>query len=282
MTELRASAPANLHLLLQPEGSQKRFGGAIGVSFGFHLALIAVAVFITLHPPVQSTRTRILPETLNKNIVWLDVPGPGGGGGGGGNKALEPPRQAELKGKDKITVPVLKEVEVPKPKEEPPEQNLNIPAETLSASALIVPGVIEGLPTDSQGAGAGGGGGTGSGVGIGSGQGTGLGAGRGGGTGGGAYRPGNGVELPRLVHEVKPSYTADAMRAKIQGIVLLECVVEPDGSVSRVQVIRTLDRTFGLDDEAIKAARQWHFLPGTRQGLPVPVLVTIELTFTLR
>ena len=42
------------------------------------------------------------------DIVWLAVPGPGGGGGGGGNKAPEPPRKAELPGKDKITVPVEK------------------------------------------------------------------------------------------------------------------------------------------------------------------------------
>jgi TonB family protein len=49
-----------------------------------------------------------------------------------------------------------------------------------------------------------------------------------------------------------------------------------------VQVVRSLDSAFGLDQEAIKAARQWRFAPGTRLGEPVPVLVTIELTFTLR
>jgi protein TonB len=87
---------------------------------------------------------------------------------------------------------------------------------------------------------------------------------------------------PRLIREVKPQYTADAMRAKIQGTVLLECVILPDGTVGRVEVVRSLDPTFGLDQEAIKAARQWRFVPGTRFGEPVAVLVTIELTFTLR
>jgi protein TonB len=81
---------------------------------------------------------------------------------------------------------------------------------------------------------------------------------------------------------VKPQYTSDAMRAKVQGTVLLECVVKEDGSVGDVQVVRSLDPTFGLDLEAIKAARNWRFQPGTRLGQPVPVLVTIELTFTLR
>jgi protein TonB len=81
---------------------------------------------------------------------------------------------------------------------------------------------------------------------------------------------------------VKPKYTAGAMRAKIQGVVVLECIVLPDGTVGDVQVKRSLDRTFGLDEEAVKAARQWQFAPGTRLGQPVPVIVSIELSFSLR
>jgi protein TonB len=90
------------------------------------------------------------------------------------------------------------------------------------------------------------------------------------------------VTLPQLVREVKPAYTSDAMRAKIQGTVLLECIVRPDGSVTDIQVLRSLDPTFGLDQEAIKAAKQWRFRPGMRLGEAVPVIITIELTFTLR
>jgi TonB family protein len=56
----------------------------------------------------------------------------------------------------------------------------------------------------------------------------------------------------------------------------------PDGTIGNVQITKSLDSTFGLDQEAIKAAKQWRFKPGTRMGEPVPVLVTIELTFTLR
>ena len=91
-----------------------------------------------------------------------------------------------------------------------------------------------------------------------------------------------GVEIPQLLFQKKPSYTAEAMRAKVQGVVLLECVVQTDGGVGTCSVQRSLDSAFGLDQEAIKAARQWRFRPGTRMGEPVPVLVTIELTFTLR
>ncbi len=96
------------------------------------------------------------------------------------------------------------------------------------------------------------------------GAGSGLGDGYGGGTGGGAYQVGNGVTRPDVIREVKPQYTSDAMRAKVQGTVLVQCVVRPDGSVGDVQVLRSLDPTFGLDQEAIKAARQWRFRPGTQ------------------
>ena len=88
--------------------------------------------------------------------------------------------------------------------------------------------------------------------------------------------------VPRLLKKIDPQYTADAMRAKVQGMVVLECVVMPDGTIGKVDIVRSLDSTFGLDQEAIKAARQWGFEPGTRFGEPVAVLVTIELVFTLR
>jgi TonB family protein len=52
--------------------------------------------------------------------------------------------------------------------------------------------------------------------------------------------------------------------------------------VGSVKVSRSLDPVFGLDEEAIKAARQWRFSPGMRDGQPVAVAVVIEMTFTLR
>jgi len=255
-------------------------------------AIIDVTVVLLLvvasryHPAVAASA--LLPEDPNKNIIWLSQPGPGGGGGGGGNKMKEPPRQAELPGKDKLTVPVERQpkLEQQQAKVEPnPIETLNIPAKELSAAQDSLPGAIEappGPPTASQGSGSGGGAGTGSGTGIGPGSGSGLGPGSGGGTGGGTYRPGNGVTTPIVLREVKPQYTSDAMRAKVQGSVWLECVVRPDGSVGDVKVLRSLDSTFGLDLEAMKAARQWRFRPGTRMGEPVSVLVIIQLDFTLR
>lgn len=270
------------------EQRQKRLGGAFMASFASHVAMGVLALLIVRYGGDLSHAAPILPEDAPHEIIWLSEPGVGGGGGGGGNKMPDPPRQAELPGKDKLTVPVVKP-----PKLEPPQQTkvepnpveqVNIPAKSLASATESLPGLIEapGPLTLSQGLGSGGGAGTGTGTGIGSGRGSGLGPGYGGGTGGGAYRPGNGVSLPQLIREVKPAYTSDAMRAKIQGTVLLECVVRSDGAITDIQVLRSLDPTFGLDQEAVKAARQWRFRPGMRMGEPVSVVITIELTFTLR
>jgi periplasmic protein TonB len=96
------------------------------------------------------------------------------------------------------------------------------------------------------------------------------------------FTPGTGVTLPVVVHEVKPDYTAEAKAARIQGTVLLATVVLADGNVGDVTVARSLDTTYGLDQQAVNAAKQWTFKPGTKDGKPVAVRVNIELKFTLK
>ncbi len=286
--------PRPSHLTVRPEGEgadvrtlfdahDSHVGGARVLSGAVvHVVALVLLVVIARFLPEKVYET-VLPERLSDEIVWLSVPGPGGGGGGG-NKSPEPPKPAELKGEQKITVPAAKPPD-PTPQPTPPEPEpapvvepqLTIPAQQMAAATAVSPGAIgppSTTPSESLGSGTG--------TGAGPGTGSGLGPGTGGGTGGGAYKPGNGVSLPVVIREIKPQYTADAMRAKVQGTVLLECVVLPDGTVGPVEVVRSLDSSFGLDQEAVKAAKQWRFRPGTRFGEPVPVLVTIELTFTLR
>lgn len=96
------------------------------------------------------------------------------------------------------------------------------------------------------------------------------------------YTPGNGVTLPSVVKTVHPEYTKEAKEARIQGTVLLDCVVLTDGKVGNVSVTRSLDSKLGLDQAAVEAAKQWQFKPGTKDGKPVAVRVAIELTFTLK
>jgi periplasmic protein TonB len=90
-----------------------------------------------------------------------------------------------------------------------------------------------------------------------------------------------GVSVPTVRREVRPSYTALAIANRIQGSILLAAVVLRDGTVGEVAVVRSLDTTFGLDAQAVQAARQWLFNPGIREGAPVAVRVNIEMTFTL-
>ena len=264
-----------------------RIRGALGASLVSHALALTVILLIIRSAPITEEVVDV--ERTNYDIVWIPQEGFGGGGGGGGNESLEMPRQVEVVGEDNLNVPVEvpeRSEEVEAPPEPPPleAQNIQLSALPMAAAPQARTGVLDGLMARAESAGSGtdGGAGDGDDGGIGAGQGDGLGAGQGGGSGGGVYRPGNGVETPRLLREVTPKYTAEAMRAKVQGVVLVEAVVRPDGSVGDVTVVRSLDRNFGLDEEAIKAAKQWRFQPGTRFGKPVAVLVTIELSFTLR
>jgi TonB family protein len=90
------------------------------------------------------------------------------------------------------------------------------------------------------------------------------------------------VELPQVVTEVRPEYTQAARRARIEGVVLLEAVVLTNGQVGDVRILRSLDSRLGLDDQAVKALKSWRLNPGTHRGRPVPVIVTVELTFRLK
>ena len=100
------------------------------------------------------------------------------------------------------------------------------------------------------------------------------------GFGAGAYQaPQPGITNPIALKQVEPKYTSEAMRAKIQGEVELNVVIRADGTIGDVRVAKSLDRVFGLDEEAIKAAKQWLFRPAMYNGKPVPILVTLVLEF---
>jgi TonB family protein len=91
-----------------------------------------------------------------------------------------------------------------------------------------------------------------------------------------------GVKAPELTREVKPTYTREAMEGKQQGLVYLEAVVQPEGSVGDLRVLVPLRPELGLSTNAVLALKQWRFTPATLGGRPVPVLVTVEMKFSLR
>lgn len=96
------------------------------------------------------------------------------------------------------------------------------------------------------------------------------------------YDPGNGVTLPVVVREVRAQYTQAAMKARLEGTVVLQSVVLADGTVGDVLVTQSLDTEHGLDEQAIAAMKQWTFKPGQRDGTPVAVRIHCEMTFTLK
>lgn len=263
-----------------------RIGHALSVSLLTHVAGLLLIALVMSRLPVGNPPATITSETPS-HITWIAQAGLGGGASG--NDRPEPARSAELPGREALTVPASKpHSSAPELAKDPPklEPQLQIPAVTTMAGIQELPGVVSALTpvsiTDSQGSGIGGRGGQGKGSGDGPGAGPGLGPGRNGGAGGDSYRVGNGVVSPRLIREIKPGYTPEAMRARIQGMVTLQAVVLPDGSVGASHVVRSLDSAFGLDQEAVNTIKLWRFVPGTLAGRAVPVLVEIELTFTLR
>jgi periplasmic protein TonB len=268
---------------------EQRSGGAFLVSLAAHAAM---AVFVVIATRSTTSSRHGAPPTADATparLVWLAQPGRGGGGGGGGNQMAEPPRRAELPGRDARTIPATRPKAIasptPTPTDRDPVPQVIVPAETFALGTQVLPGAIDELPaapTSSQGPGKDGGAGTGVGPGIGPGRGRGFGDGLDAGIGGDVYRPGAGVTMPIELRKGMAQYTTEAIRARAQGAITVECVVQPSGVCTNIRVIRAFDPTFGLDLEAVKAAAQWKFRPGMRGGRPVPVLVTMEIAFALR
>jgi protein TonB len=249
-----------------------------------HCALAALAVAVARYEAAPGDG-RPASVAIPVQMVWIPTDAPtGGGGAGGGDRRPDPPRRAEARGSDPMTVPSAPPAPVATEAAAPePEQTLALSAEPLAAGAAPLVGVVEPAAAAAAfgaGDGPGAGGGDG-GPGIGPGRGPGSGGGDGGETGE-VGPPGNGVSWPRLLRDVKPAYTAEAMRARIVGSVGLSCVVDRDGSVRDCRLTRSLDRHLGLDDAALRAARLWRFLPARRLNEAVPVRVTIDMDFSLR
>ena len=101
--------------------------------------------------------------------------------------------------------------------------------------------------------------------------------------GGPAY-PGVGdVSNPKLVpaSKVVPKYPEKAFRAKVEGKVILQCVVRKDGSVGDIEVLEAPQEGLGFEDAAISAVRQWQYEPGLKDGRPIDVYFTVIVEFHL-
>jgi protein TonB len=269
----------------------------LAASITLHVTLVVVAAVIETSsaPGMESRRAGPTTDQQVQHVVFLapEVPRISGGGGGGGNRQPGPIRRAHGIGSDSMTLRVQKRpsptaapvtpASAPAVEEVPPLPSIVLEAKPLASGLFDQVGWPTGgaLSGTSTGPGSGGGVGTGSGIGMGSGRGPGFGPGSGGGTGGDIYRAGGAVSAPRLIKEVRPKYTSEALVKRIQGTVVLEVIVTGDRCASQIRIVRSLDAG-GLDEEAVAAVAQWRFEPGRFGATPVDVLVTIVLDFTIR
>lgn len=269
---------------------QRQWAGVASVALhGLAVLLVTQLARHAIAPGTPPQAAAMAPTTTTVSlkdlpIVFKPTARPGGGGGGGGAHQKGPIPKAHGRGSDRITLPVARQPSPSAPLvgKELPFQALDIPAVPLASGLDVIVGLpngVEGAPP-SRGPGSGGGVGEGTGTGAGSGTGPGLGPGVGGGMGGGVYRPGGGVSAPVLVVEVRPTYTLDALRNRVQGTVMLEAIVRRDGLAHAISVVRSLDP--GLDAQAIEALRQWRFRPGRFGDTPVDVLVSVVIDFRIR
>jgi TonB family protein len=239
------------------------------VSTLLHVAILGSSLVLPLFlipeaPDIKLKVTDISLQfpTYEKKKTPLHLPpaaDKAGGGGGGGRREPTPaslgclPRSSDRQ----LTPPVPKVV------------NLN---PILSVEPTIVAPPLAQLPTvnlpfygdpfgvpgpSSSGPGTGGGIGTGRGGGVGPGIGEGVGPGEGGGIGGG-----------------------EARKAKYQGTVVFSAIVRKDGTLDMLKMLRGIG--LGLDENAVKALRQWKFRPGMKNGVPVDVYLNVEVNFSLR
>jgi len=93
-------------------------------------------------------------------------------------------------------------------------------------------------------------------------------------------RVGGDVKAPVVIHRVEPVYTDLARKGKVTGVVIVEAIIDKDGNVDKVKVLKGL--SLGLTESAEDAVRKWKFKPGTMNGQPVDVIFNLTVNFTLQ
>ena len=91
-------------------------------------------------------------------------------------------------------------------------------------------------------------------------------------------RVGGDIKEPRKIKDVKPAYPEDAQRSRTQGIVIIEALINTEGKVENTRLLRGVQ---GLDEAALDAVQQWQYTPTLLNGQPVPVIMTVTVTFSL-
>jgi periplasmic protein TonB len=92
-------------------------------------------------------------------------------------------------------------------------------------------------------------------------------------------RVGGNIRPPTKTKDVRPVYPPIAQSARVQGVVIIEATIGADGKVKDAKVLRSIPL---LDQAAVDAVKQWVFTPTLLNGVPVPVIMTVTVNFTLQ
>jgi protein TonB len=92
-------------------------------------------------------------------------------------------------------------------------------------------------------------------------------------------RVGGNIRTPTKTRDIKPVYPPIAQSARVQGVVIIEATIGADGRVKDAKVLRSIPL---LDQAALDAVKQWQFTPTLLNGVPVPVIMTVTVQFTLQ
>jgi protein TonB len=248
----------------------KRSPASIATSIFVNVALLALIFWLAYRVKVHFAPPK-------KTVIAMDLNTPMGPvaaekmGGGGGTKDLTPvthgtpPPPAKVQ----LSPPKLKPIDNPKlpaPVTIVMQDNLHMPTSDIFGD---LHSNVSGPQSMGQG----------NGTGIGNGNGPGYGPGSGGNTGGGLYHIGGGISAPQLIYGPEAEFSDEARKAKFQGAVVVSCVVDVNGNAQQVRVPNPIG--MGLDEKAIEAVKTYKFKPSMNSatGKPVPVMITIEVTF---
>jgi TonB family protein len=91
-------------------------------------------------------------------------------------------------------------------------------------------------------------------------------------------RVGGNISTPAKTRDVKPVYPQEAQDAGVQGVVVIEAIIDPEGRVEDTRIVRSVPM---LDVAALDAVRQWEYMPTLMNGQAVAVLMTMTVNFTL-
>ncbi len=252
------------NIFLDDTSGKKPLRVAVTLAILFHVLLMLI-VFPSFGDQVFD---------MSKNVMVLsNLARPSALSGGGEKPKAAPPKLQPTVPKPKpVTVPI------PDPTPQAPEpllkQEIDTPRVVAEISDDFNIGQIS-APPGRPGRGGVGQGGTGTdsgplaGSGVAAGDGTGI------------YKMSGSITDPRLIAKTTPSYTDEAIKAKVQGVVILRAIIRKNGQIDSFQVLRGLG--YGLEERAIQEiATKWRFRPGTLNGRPIDVLATIEVQFNLR